>query len=406
MVSKKALFGGALVAILALAGCTATPAPDESANPEAGGTYTIYLNTPLTGALSNVAKLNVATLQYAVKEINENEGGILGKQIELIVADDQLDTTRAVTLLQEQIDKKKPDLVFFGATSNTALALLPLLTRNQIISTGLVQSSAVNDPDAYPYAFVPYVESKADAAALLVQIQDKGYQKVAILTANDANGQSAAAGMSKIFTARGLDVVAETYTPTDIDMTAQLQRLQDAKPDVLVIQAFGAATSHILESRTKLGWDIPTLGHSALGLGQNLAQISTEKDWNNMELGVFDVTAGTSKENLDVLKALVKGVKAEGDPLTQSLHYVTVYWDVLHLIKQGVEQAGTLDADKVKAALENLGDAPDIADKLVTFPVEYERWAPDSHFFEIPGDVVLTYVKPGPLVDGVIQSIK
>lgn len=401
---KKVTFGAALLAVVALAGCSAGGGGGDGA-PDSDEPFLIYMNTPLTGALANSAQANIEALDVAVADINES-GGILGKQVEVVVADDQLDTTRAVTLLQEQIDKKKPDLVFMGATSNTALALAPLTTRNKIVSSAIVQSSAVNDPEQYPYTFIPYIESTVEAPAIVNEIENQDGTKVALLTANDANGQSTAEGLSAAFDEAGLDYTAETYAPADIDMTPQLQRLQAADPDVLVIQSFGAATSHILSSRTKLGWDIPTIGHSSIGLGQNLGEISTEADWNNLLLGVFPITAGTTTENTDVLADLVSQLKADGSKLDQSLHYYGLYWDILHLMKKGFEQAGSLDPDEVKAALEDLKPNDDIDSQLVTFPVEYSRWSADSHFFEIPADVVLTYVKPGPLVDGVIQSVK
>ena len=188
-------------------------------------------------------------------------------------------------------------------------------------------------------------------------------------------------------------------------MTPQLLRLQSQSPDALVIQAFGAATSHILTGRTKLGWDVPTLGHSSIGLGQDLSDISSEADWDNIFLGVFPVTAGNAPGDSQILSNLIAEVKAKGDPVGQSLHYYSVYWDLLWLLKKGFDQAGSLDADEVKSALENLQPNAEIDSKLLTFPVEYMRWSPESHFFEIPGSVVMDYVKPGPLVDGVIQSI-
>lgn len=397
MISRKAILGGVLAATLALTGCAGGTGSNGESSDE---TFLIYMNTPLTGALGNAAQLNVDTLNVAVDAVNA-DGGILGRQIEVVVADDQLDTTRAVTLLQEQIDKRKPDLVFMGATSNTALALLPLLSRNQIISTASVQSAAINDPAQYPYAFIPYITSLAEAPALLTEMKANAYTKVALLTANDANGQATAEAIIGEFESSGIEVAHESYTPTDIDMTSQLERLRDSNPDVLVIQAFGAATSHILTSRTKLGWDIRTLGHSSMGLGQNMAEISSPADWNNLYLGVFPITAGESP-NPEVLADVLAAVKAEGNPMTQSLHYVGVYWDALQLFKKGFEQAGSTDADAVKEALENLKPNPEIDAKLVTWPVEYQRWSADNHFFPIPADKLLTFVSPGPFVDGVI----
>ncbi|CAN5232440.1 ABC transporter substrate-binding protein [soil metagenome] len=402
MVSKKVLtFVGAAVAIVALAGCSSGAPAAGGSSGASGGTFNVYMNTPATGALANASKANQEALAVAVDAINK-DGGILGKKVKVTIADDGLDATKAVTLLQEQIDKQKPDLVYMGATSNEALALLPLLTRNKILSTGLVQAHAINDPKSYPYAFVPYVEGSVDAQAILAKLKSENAKKVAILTANDANGQSAADSFSAAFKTAGIAVSAETYAPADLDMTSQLQRLESSKPDALVIQGFGAAVGHILESRTKLGWDIETLTHSSIGNGQDLSKISKPADWAGIELMVFPLNAGTSDFNKAARDSFFASLKSAGSALDQPGHYYALYWDSLHLFKKAAEQAKSTDPDKMKAALENLKPAAS-DDQLITFPNEV--WTADDHFFNFPADQTFTFVKPGPLVDGAIQSV-
>jgi branched-chain amino acid transport system substrate-binding protein len=404
VVSRKALiFGGALVAVLALAGCSTGTASGGSTSAAAKGTFNVYMNTPLTGALANAATANVEALKVAAAAINK-AGGIDGKTVKVTIADDGLDTTKAVTLLQQQIDKQKPDLVYMGATSNEALALLPLLTRNKILSSGLVQAHAINNPTTYPYAFIPYVEGTVDAQAILAKLKAENVKSVAILTANDANGQSAAASFNDAFKGAGISVAAESYTPTDLDMTAQLQRLEAQNPKVLVIQGFGAAVGHILSSRTKIGWTVETLAHSSIGNGQDLSTISSAADWKGLQLMVFPINAGTTKFNLPALANFNKALKAAGSNVSQPEHFYTSYWDSLHLFAKAAAQAKSTDADKMKAALENLKPNAKYDKLLLTFPGE--KWSSTDHFYNFPATTTMTFVKPGPLVDGTIQSIK
>jgi len=51
------------------------------------------------------------------------------------------------------------------------------------------------------------------------------------------------------------------------------------------------------------------------------------------------------------------------------------------------------------------GEYAEIDKKLVTWPVADEVWTATDHFWAIPPSDVLVYIKPGPIVDGVIQSV-
>ncbi len=391
-------------AALVLTGCAADDGGTGGTGGEAsGGTYTVYASLSLTGALAGSSKAQQESLEIAVDSINAN-GGIAGEQVELIIVDDQLDPTKAVTLLQEQIDKEAPDLVIHGVSSAVTLAMLPLLTRNEILSIGTTYANAINDPATYPYAFGtnPVVALDPQAAAEL--FADEGYTKIAYLGANDALGQSIAEAFAAELPGKGFELVQEAYAPTDLDMTAQLQRLQAGNPDALIIQGYGSASGYALESRTKLGWDIPTYGDGGLGNGNNLALISSEADWNNLYLRVFPInTAERKVTGTTAFEYLTSELEKRGSSFDQLMQLYTHLWDGLYVVKQAVEQAGSKDAAAVAEALENLeplsGESP-----YLTFP-EFNSYTAENHFRNVGTDAYIV-VRPGPVVKGTIESIE
>ena len=91
-------------------------------------------------------------------------------------------------------------------------------------------------------------------------------------------------------------------------MTAQLQRLQAQDPDVLLLSGLGSVAGYMLQSRTKIGWDIPTLGHTDLGT-TNLAAVSGPADWNNVNVMTFAVMNpdATRSAGFDQLTAAHQG---------------------------------------------------------------------------------------------------
>ncbi|MBB6407198.1 ABC transporter substrate-binding protein [Arthrobacter sp. AZCC_0090] len=400
VVSKKLIAALGVLSSLFLTACTGGGAGNAPAS-GAGGTYNIYASYPVTGALATTAKTVITGLEAAVEDINTS-GGFGGRQAKLTIVDDQLDPAKAVTLLQQQIDKAKPDLVLAGVTSNIALALLPLTTRNEILTMTLGQSSKISDPANFPFAFSPTVPNVQDAKAVTTQLLSQGIKKVGMLTANDANGTDTATAYAAAFKAAGIEVVADSYAAADIDMTAPLERLSADDPDGLVMQAFGPAAGYILTGITKLGLGIPVVAGISLSAGNNLGTISSPADWKNLTISAYPINTAKRDESGRLFKSLMAHLKSSGAKLTNGMNQVADGFDMLQIARRGVDQAGAVDAASVSKALENPrpldGTAP------------YVRWgtqtfSPESHFLGVSAKDAYVFVKPGPYVDGVIQSI-
>ncbi|SFI61247.1 MULTISPECIES: ABC transporter substrate-binding protein [Microbacterium] len=387
------IVAGALA--LALAGC-AGPA-GEATDQE---TLLVYADVSLTGVLAGSSQAQVEGLTAAVDSINA-QGGIEGRQLELKVVNDELDATKALTLLQEQLDTRKPDFVWHGVSSNVALAILPALTRNGVFSMGTPSNDAINDPAMYPYAFATQAKAKLDAEAAVARLVEEGVRRVALITNSDANGQNAATSYMAAFDAAGIEYAYEDYTPQDIDMVAQLQRLQATNPEVLFVEGYGAPGGYVLKSRTKLGWDIPTRATNSIGNGVNLGLVSDPRDWVNLELIIHPInTAERTTGDSAAFETLVSSLDEQGSAFDQSMQLYTYPWDALHLYKAAVEQAGTTDAEAVTAAMESLqpvdGESP-----FLTFPTM--RYTPDDHFLNLEADEAFIYLPAGPTDRGTLQ---
>ena len=71
---------------------------------------------PLTGVLSALAQSEVEGAKYAEAEINK-KGGILGRQVQLLVEDSANDVGTGVQKTQKLIDRDKVDVIFGDVNS-------------------------------------------------------------------------------------------------------------------------------------------------------------------------------------------------------------------------------------------------------------------------------------------------
>jgi branched-chain amino acid transport system substrate-binding protein len=404
VVSKKLAAAAAIVTAtaLALAGCSSNSGSGSSASPSSSDPFNVVMVLPVTGALNGYATAQKQAMTAAIDYVNKN-GGIDGRQAKLTVLDDKLDPTTAVTLLTQQIQTAKPDLVWPGATSNESLAILPVLTRYKILSIGNTQSDLVNDPTKWPYEFSIVTKNSIEAVAAAAKLKSDGVKKVAFLAANDANGTSVSAAYTAALKDDGISVQAESYATTDLDMTAQLQRLQAGNPDILLLQApaGGPAIGYILKGRTKIGWDIKTLGTTSVGDGNNLALTSSSADWKNLTLMVYPVNTQTgATKSRPEFKALVASLKQQGSKFDQLMQIYAAPWDSLMMAKLGIEQAKSDDAAKVAKALESIKQPKD--KPYVEF--ETEQFTSSNHFLELKAADAFVYVQAGGVEQGIIQS--
>src|SRR6056297_1101504 len=95
MVMKKTLFI-ILAAVIGVAVCF-TPVPAQD-------TIRLAYIDPLTGAFANVGDMGLKHFEYMADRINE-EGGILGKKLEIVAFDNQTNPKESLIQLQRAVDQ-------------------------------------------------------------------------------------------------------------------------------------------------------------------------------------------------------------------------------------------------------------------------------------------------------------
>jgi ABC-type branched-subunit amino acid transport system substrate-binding protein len=96
----------------------------------------------------------------------------------------------------------------------------------------------------------------------------RGMQRAAVVFDQSPVGRRYAEAFEAARARLGLDVVASaSVSPLAEDAVALLDRLRDAKPDVLVYLGLGVASRAVAIGRHALGWDVPVLSNSALMFG-------------------------------------------------------------------------------------------------------------------------------------------
>ncbi|GAA4232627.1 branched-chain amino acid transport system substrate-binding protein [Streptosporangium album] len=391
MVSISALLA------LSLAACGASGS-DSAGGDAADKPFIVYFTGDYSGAVStNNASLD-AGIKIAAEEFNAS-GGINGRKIIVETANDQNDPTKAVSLLQQRLSSgSKPDLVYPGSSSAVSLSLLPILTRQKILSVGGTVSTLLNDPAKYPYHFGVSSPGKDYAPALISAAQAKGYKKIAMLYSNDATGQSSAEIYKAAVEGAGMEFVEARYEATALDMTSQLNQLRAQNPDALVLNGYGAAALYVMRSRAQIGWDIPSYCDQLASSFPYLKNLGAEQ-LKNVNVVVSTVTLSTSERHsglagfIEKIKAspAAAGMSSTGWGLYSTGH------DALALVAYAAQQAKSTDSERIKASLEDLPQPTGAPLWYAAGPTgQYVKFSfsPSDHF-PTAGAETFQYVSPG-----------
>src|SRR5271170_187180 len=91
----------------------------------------IGMVNPLTGVLSALAQSEVDGARYAEAEINK-KGGILGRQVQLLVEDSANDVGTGVQKTSKLIERDKVDVIFGDVNSGIAYAMSQVTSEKKV----------------------------------------------------------------------------------------------------------------------------------------------------------------------------------------------------------------------------------------------------------------------------------
>jgi branched-chain amino acid transport system substrate-binding protein len=198
-------------------------------------TIKIGVTQPLTGAFAASGNYVAQGAKIAEDEINK-AGGVLGKQIQLIVEDNKSNPTEAVSTVEKLIQKDKVPVLIGAWSSTLTLAVMPKLEEYQVPMIVETSSSGKITTSGNPYIFRISPTSAMEAKAFQPLVAKLGIKKADFLYTNNDFGIGSGAEYSKMLKADGVTIgVMETMDPKATDFSAQLAKIKASGGDTLFV---------------------------------------------------------------------------------------------------------------------------------------------------------------------------
>ncbi len=350
----------------------------------------------LTGPGAAGASPNKMGVEMAVEEINA-AGGILGRQIELVYADDQANPTVAVSEITRLVHREGVDAVVGPQLSQVNLAALPVLTEGKVASVSMTGSGALT-PQAGPYHFSVLPSADASGRNLAQYVTDVAKaQKPAIIYDDAAATLSGMVGFRDVLKDKGVELAAEQqYKFHPSDTTPQLLALKRADPDFLAYFSASQDDVGIVQKNLlEIGWGIKQATSLAGSVNPDLViSIAGPDAYKNMVAQTLErfTYCPDSPQGAPELVAFIKKVKAytaakglESRP--QDYLNVAVGYDWVNILKQAMEATGSTKGDVVAGWIQGN------ADKL-TRVIAANAYASDKSHFLSGADAYTMVVHP------------
>ncbi len=217
--------------------------------------YEINVILPVTGPGAFIAKADMNALSVIEQTVNK-AGGVRGRPIKFVVADDQSSPALSVQLLNGVIAKHVP-IVLGSTLAATCNAMAPLLKDGPV---EYCFSPGIHPPEG-SYIYSAGVGVTDLMSAIARYCRERGLKKIAIITSTDATGQDAERAVDDVFGTpdnRALSIVdREHFNTTDVSVTGQMTHVKGSGADVLIAWTTGTPFATVLRGARDTALDLP-----------------------------------------------------------------------------------------------------------------------------------------------------
>ncbi len=294
---------------------------------------------PLTGPAAHLGESNKRGASLAVKHFNEN-GGINGKVLQLIIEDSKSDPKTGVSAFQKLTSVNKVPAVLTTLTS-VAMSVRPIAERTKTVLFS--ESTHPKLTSHHDYVFRHFITTASGAKSVVKFMKERGLTKIAVLYQEAEFALTALDEIESRLLKNDITLVAKQNFLSDTsDVRTQLLQLKQAEPDLLYLIGIGPAFTHSFRQRKELSITTPTVGYVICGQREVLNAATPFLDGVYTLEGIKD----TSNEHYQYLKTHLER-EYPNEPIDQST--IAAYEAVRALAS--VMRTGAASSQKIQALL-------------------------------------------------------
>jgi len=278
---------------------TSNASSTSRASTSSSGNIIIAVAAPFSGTESFIGPDTLNGVKVAAAEINAN-GGVLGRQIQIVTADTAGDPVDAVPAITQVMASQHP-AGMIGPSSLTITAVINQLNQDKMVDMPVGGTTQLDNMN-YPYIFrVTPSDSQMGVGMAYYGTTVKGYKRAALVFGSNSSAQTLVPPVQQTLTKHGVNIVANIQVvPDQSSYRSEIERILVAKPDVIYTQLDPQSASTFFSELQQLGGGkIPLIGDDvtasaefakAIGLGYANKELTSVQGSSVGGAGASDYT--------------------------------------------------------------------------------------------------------------------
>jgi branched-chain amino acid transport system substrate-binding protein len=326
-------------------------------NAQSGDPIRIGAGLALTGGGAPAGKMLHAALELWRDDINA-KGGLLGRQVAIVVYDDQSNPANVPGLYTKLISVDKVDLLVGPYGTNFVAPAMPTIIQNNKMTISYT-AIGINRQYNYPkyFSMVPVGPAGVNAFSIgffeMAAAQKPKPQTVAILAAEAEFAQSAAQGAREEVKKHGFKLISDqSYPPNLTDFTPVVRALKATNADIVYVGAYPPDNVGIVRAANEVGLNPKMFGGAMIGMLITPIKVNLGPVING--LVISEAFVPSPKLQFAGLADLMKRYQAEAPALKTDpigFAFVPFGYAAGQVLAQAVTATKSLDHDKLAAYL-------------------------------------------------------
>lgn len=314
-------------------------------------TIKIGLLNEMTGGNATFGTSSANGARLAFKQINAN-GGLLGKQIVAVVADNKSEPSEAANAMTKLVIQDKVVAVTGGFASSNAIAASSVAESAKVpfLVVGATNPKVTVDEKSkkvkdyvFRVCFIDPFQGTVGANFVLNTLKLKN---AAVLVDNSSDySKGLAAFFRESFTKGGGAILAEeAYLQKDQDFKSVLTKLKALNVEVLYVPGYYEEVGKIVKQARELGMTLPVVGGDGWD-SPKLVEIGSAAALNN----TYFTNHYSVEDNSPAAKAFVEAYRKEYGQMPDAL--AVLGYDAANLLADAIKRANSLEKAKIQSAL-------------------------------------------------------
>ena len=309
---------------------------------------------PITGSLSALAVSEVEGARWTTEQINK-AGGILGRQVELLVEDSANDTGTGVQKAHKLIERDNVDVIMGDVNSGIAYAIMGVTSAKgifHIVPGG--HTDPITGTDCKWNTYRTCNTTAMDASAITGELVKRFGKRWFFITPDYAYGHTLQENFVKNLKAMGGEYDGDMLPIANSDFSATLIKAKAYKPNVLLNNMGGTAQINCMKQFVQFGMS------KEMTLGGALYEIESVKSVpKEAQAGWWCQEWWWQQPNVPAVKTFVDAISPAIGKKPSARHWMA--YVSLHAVRLAAEKAKSLDGLKMAHALGDLELPPEVS---------------------------------------------